>query len=105
MADNSNFDTTVEALFKGMDGVVSSKTVAQSDAITIGDVILLPLVDVQFGLGAGFIQGKPEDNSAGGMGGKMTPCAVLVIQGGDARSLSISKHQDHNDEDSGWFRM
>ena len=41
MADN-NFKGTVEALFTGIDGVVSSKTVV-GDAIHIGDTIILPL--------------------------------------------------------------
>lgn len=49
MADN-NFKGTVEALFHGMDGVVSSKTVV-GDAIHIGDTIILPLVDVSFAVG------------------------------------------------------
>lgn len=91
MAD-SNFGTTVEALFKGMDSVVSSKTVV-GDAITIGDVILLPLVDVQFGLGAGSFKENQKDKGMGGLGGKMTPCAVLVIQGGRTKLVNI-KHQD-----------
>ena len=53
MADsNNNFKSTVEALFKGMDAVVSSKTVV-GDAIHINDTIILPLVDVSFGIGAG----------------------------------------------------
>ena len=43
MADN-NFKGTVEALFRGMDSVVSSKTVV-GDAIHIGDTIILPLVE------------------------------------------------------------
>ena len=43
MAEN-NFKGTVEALFHGMDGVVSSKTVV-GEAIHIGDTIILPLVD------------------------------------------------------------
>ena len=42
MAEN-NFKGTVEALFHGMDAVVSSKTVV-GDAIHIGDTIILPLV-------------------------------------------------------------
>ena len=40
MADN-NFKGTVEALFHGMDGVFSSKTVV-GDAIHIGDTIIFP---------------------------------------------------------------
>lgn len=51
MADN-NFKGAVEALFSGVDGMISSKTVV-GDAIHIGDTIILPLVDVSFGLGAG----------------------------------------------------
>lgn len=50
MAEN-NFKGTVEALFHGMDGVVSSKTVV-GEAIHIGDTIILPLVDVSFAVGA-----------------------------------------------------
>ena len=44
MADN-NFKGAVEALFSGVDGMISSKTVV-GDAIHIGDTIILPLVDV-----------------------------------------------------------
>ena len=38
---NNNFSSTVAALFQGMDGVVSSKTVV-GDAIQVGDIIILP---------------------------------------------------------------
>ena len=48
--NNNNFKSTVEALFQGMDGVISSKTVV-GDAIHVGDTIILPLVDVSFGIG------------------------------------------------------
>ena len=57
MADNS-FSSTVESLFKGMDSFITTKTVV-GDAIHIGDTIILPLVDVSFGVGAGaFSDGK-----------------------------------------------
>ena len=39
MADN-NFNNTVEALFKGMDSFISTKTVV-GDAITFGDTIII----------------------------------------------------------------
>ena len=60
MAEN-NFKGTVEALFHGMDAVVSSKTVV-GDAIHIGDTIILPLVDVSFAVGAGAFN---ADNGSG----------------------------------------
>lgn len=92
MAENSNFKTTMESLFKGMDTVVSSKTVV-GDAIHIGDTILLPLVDVSFAVGAGAFSADKKERGAGGLGGKMTPCAVLVIQNGTTRLVNV-KNQD-----------
>ena len=56
----SNFKGTVEALFHGMNGVVSSKTVV-GDAIHIGDTIILPLVDVSFAVGAGSFNGENRE--------------------------------------------
>ena len=91
MADN-NFQGTVEALFQGMDGVVSSKTVV-GDAIHIGDTIILPLVDVSFAIGAGAFNGDKKEKGAGGLGGKMTPSAVLVIQNGHTKLVNV-KNQD-----------
>ncbi|MCI8940079.1 MAG: sporulation protein [Dorea sp.] len=91
MADN-NFKGTVEALFHGMDGVISSKTVV-GEAIQIKDTIILPLVDVSFGIGAGAFTGEKKEKGGGGIGGKMTPCAVLVIQDGKTKLVNI-KNQD-----------
>ncbi len=91
MADN-NFKGTVEALFRGIDGVITSKTVV-GDAIHIGDTIILPLVDVSFAVGAGAWNADKKEKGAGGLGGKMTPCAVLVIQNGQTRLVNV-KNQD-----------
>ena len=91
MAEN-NFKNTVESLFKGMDSVVSSKTVV-GEAIHIGDTIILPLVDVSFAVGAGAFEGDKKNKGAGGLGGKMSPSAVLVIQGGKTRLVNI-RNQD-----------
>ena len=79
MAVDNQFKETVDALFKGMNGVVSSKTVV-GDAIHIGDTIILPLVDVSFAIGAGAFHADKKDRGAGGLGGKMIPSAVLVIR-------------------------
>ena len=93
MADsNNNFKSTVEALFKGMDAVVSSKSVV-GDAIHINDTIILPLVDVSFGIGAGSSSADKKEKGMGGIGGKMSPSAVIVIQGGKTK-LGKVKNQD-----------
>lgn len=92
MADNNTFNSTVESLFKGMDSFITTKTVV-GDAIHIGDTIILPLVDVSFGVGAGAFAQDKKNNGAGGMGGKITPSAVLVIQNGTTKLVNI-KNQD-----------
>ena len=91
MADNS-FHTTVESLFKGMDSFITTKTVV-GDAIHIGDTIILPLVDVSFGVAAGAFSQEKKNNGAGGMGGKIMLSAVLVIQNGTTKLVNI-KNQD-----------
>ena len=91
MADN-NFDSTVASLFKGMDAFISAKTVV-GEAVTVNDTIILPLVDVSFGVGAGAFAGDKKNNAGGGMTGKVTPSAVLVIQNGATKLVNI-KNQD-----------
>ena len=91
MADNS-FNNTVESLFKGMDSFITTKTVV-GDAIHIGDTIILPLVDVSFGVAAGAFSQEKKNNGAGGMGGKISPSAVLVINKGVTKLVNI-KNQD-----------
>lgn len=91
MADN-NFNSTVESLFKGMDSFITSKTVV-GEAMTIGDTIILPLVDVSFGVAAGAFSQEKKNNGGGGMGGKMSPSAVLVIHNGTTKLVNV-KNQD-----------
>lgn len=90
--NNNSFETTVASLFKGMDQFISSKTVV-GDAITVGKTIILPLVDVSFGVGAGASSGDSKNNGAGGLGGKISPSAVLVIQEGNIRLVNV-RNQD-----------
>mgnify|MGYP003282591938 CR=1 FL=1 len=92
MENENNFKETVSSLFKGMDGFVSAKTVV-GDAIHVGDTIILPLVDVSFGVGAGAFAGDKKNNGGGGLAGKMSPCAVLVIQNGTTKLVNV-KNQD-----------
>ncbi|MBQ1394178.1 MAG: GerW family sporulation protein [Lachnospiraceae bacterium] len=93
MAENKNtFDNTVESLFKGMESFVTTKTVV-GDAISIDGTIVLPLVDVSFGVAAGAANDEKKNNGGGGMGGKMSPSAVLVIKDGVPKLVNI-KEQD-----------
>ena len=94
-APDNNFETTVESLFKGMDNFITTKTVV-GEAISVDDgSVILPLVDVSFGVAAGaFANSKDaKNNGGGGMGGKIQPSAVLIIKDGSARLVNI-KNQD-----------
>lgn len=48
----NDFNSTVSSLFQGMDKFLTTKTVV-GEPTKIGDTIILPLVDVSFGVGAG----------------------------------------------------
>ena len=92
MSGENNFKDTVNSLFKGMDAFISAKTVV-GEAIHVGDTIILPLVDVSFGVGAGAFESDKKNNGGGGMTGKLTPSAVLVIQNGTTKLVNV-KNQD-----------
>ncbi len=88
----NDFNTTVASLFQGMDKFLTTKTVV-GEPTTIGDTIILPLVDVSFGVAAGAFASEQKNNGAGGLGGKMTASAVLVIKDGQIRLVNV-KNQD-----------
>lgn len=92
MSETNNLKTTVESLMKGMDGLVSSKTVV-GDAVRVDNITIHPLIDVSFGIGAGSNLSDKKDKGMGGVGGKITPSAVLVIKDGTTRLVNI-KNQD-----------
>lgn len=91
MGDN-NFNGVVESLLHGMNSVLASKTVV-GEATQVGDTIILPLVDVSFGVGAGSSAAEKKDGGMGGFGAKMSPSAVLVIKNGSTKLVNI-KNQD-----------
>lgn len=93
----NNVSVIVDSLLEGMDAVLASKTVV-GEPTKIGDTIILPLVDVSFGVGAGASLGKDANGGnkgggGGGLTGKMSPSAVLVIRNGSAKLVNI-KNQD-----------
>ena len=91
MAEN-NFNDTVNSLFKGMDGFLTTKTVV-GEAVQVGNTILVPLADVSFGVGAGAFKGPQKQNAAGGLGAKISPCAILVINDCGTRIINV-RNQD-----------
>lgn len=91
MSDNS-FNGVVNSMMKGMETFLSSKTVVGEPA-QVGDTTIIPLIDVTFGIGAGASSQEKKNGGAGGMTGKMSPSAVLIIKDGHVRLVNI-KNQD-----------
>lgn len=91
MAEN-NFTGVIESLMKGMNAVIGTKTVV-GDATQVGDTIILPLVDVSFGVGAGASAADKKNGGGGGFTAKMSPSAVLVIKNGSTKLVNV-KNQD-----------
>ena len=90
MADNT-FKNNIEALVGGISDYLNTKTVV-GEAINVGDNIILPLADISFGLGAGTFGPADKNNGGGGMGAKITPSAVLVVNADSARVLSLKEN-------------
>ena len=84
------FDSAVKSLMEGMDAYLSAKTVV-GEPVTVGDTVIVPLVNVSFGAGAGAFSNN-SSGSGGGMGGKLSPSAVLVLKDGNARLINIATH-------------
>ena len=84
---NNNIEGTLSTLFNGMDGFISSKSVV-GEPVYVGDTIIIPLVDVNFGMAAGAFNKQDSNKAAGGIGAKM-----LVIANGSTRLVNL-KNQD-----------
>ncbi len=90
MANGNDFNNTVNSLFKGMDAFLTSKSVV-GEPITVGDTTIIPLCDVNFGVGAGALGGKRSDSAGGGMGGKLSPTAMIVIKDGYTQIINVNE--------------
>lgn len=103
----SKLNNNLEVLLGQLENFINTKTVV-GEPIHIGETILVPLVDISFGVAAGSaaasklqernkdkeksIDGN-SDKGAGGLGARITPSAMLVIQNGTTQLIS-TKGQD-----------
>ncbi len=83
---------TIQALFKGMEGLVQSKTVV-GEPIELGGAVILPLIEVSAGLASGALMNNAKNNGAGAMSAKLSPVALLIIEEGRIKLVSV-KNQD-----------
>ena len=79
----------LDILFNKMENFISSKTVV-GDAVKVGEVTLIPLVDVNVGVAAG---AGEKGQGGGGLGAKIMPSAVIAVYNGNVQLINI-KNQD-----------
>lgn len=94
----NGYNGSLETLFNKMENFISTKTVV-GEPVNIGDVIIIPLVDVAFGVGAGSADENNDKNSnkgAGGLGAKISPSAVLVIQKETVQLVNVKSQNSIN---------
>ena len=89
MGDN-NVQNMIGSMMKGMEGFLSTKTVI-GEPTQIGNTTIIPLVDVSFGVGAGANMQDKKNSGGGGLTGKMSPSAVLVINNGQIKLVNDEK--------------
>ena len=92
MEKNNNFFDNAEAIFKGMNTFLTTKTVV-GEPIVVGESTIIPLVDVSCGMATGTFEESSKSKGGGGMSAKITPTAMLIIQDGRTKVVNI-KNQD-----------
>ncbi|MBQ1395257.1 MAG: GerW family sporulation protein [Lachnospiraceae bacterium] len=88
--NKNGFTGAVRSMFDGIDHVVSSKTVV-GDPIYVDGMTLIPLMEVSFAMGTGVLAQDSRGKKSGGVGAKMIPSSILVIQNGKTRLVNIKK--------------
>jgi len=99
----SKVKDNLQELFSRVEQFVNTKTVV-GEPVHFGDVILIPLVDVSFGVGTALVANTEEsegkkggrDGGGGALGAKMTPSAVVVIANGTVQLVNIKNQESVN---------
>ena len=95
MSDSFNISENINNIFDKLESFLKTKTVV-GEPMQIGEVTIVPFIDISFGLGTGGGSGVEEKGNQGsgggaGSGGKISPTAILVIKGDKIELLPIKK--------------
>lgn len=86
---------SINLIFEKLENFFKTKTVV-GEPIQIGETTLVPFISVVFGMGSGggsenADRGPSAGGGGAGSGAKISPTAVLVIQGSKVELLPINK--------------
>lgn len=88
------YDKILDTVLTTLDKHLTTKSVI-GEPLTVGDVTMIPVMDLMFGYGGGAGEGKDEKDSGGGGGGgagaRLAPKALVVIKNGEVQVLPFSK--------------
>lgn len=95
MSDSFSIGENINNLFEKLESFIKTKTVV-GEPMQIGEVTIVPFIDISFGVGTGGGSGTEEKGNQGtgggaGSGGKVSPTAVLVIKGDQVELMPIKK--------------
>lgn len=95
MAANFDISDNLNTIFEKLEKFLQTKTVV-GEPLVIGTTTIIPFVEISFGVGTGGGGGTDEKNNQGtgggaGSGAKISPTAILVIQGDKTEILPIRK--------------
>lgn len=93
MSNSFNVSDNINSIFAKLQDFIKTDTVV-GEPIEVGEVTIIPFMNISFGVGTGGRLGKDgEENQGGGAGSgaKVAPTAVLVIRGDKVELLSIDK--------------
>jgi uncharacterized spore protein YtfJ len=87
-----DFNDNLQTLFDKLEGFFRTETVV-GEPIVVGEVTLIPLIEISFGLGSGGDRGKKSKGNDGvggaGAGAKIVPTAIMVVKGEDVSLIPL----------------
>lgn len=92
---NEALNKGLETLFEKLQEFLTSRTIIGKE-IQVGDIILIPVIEITFGMGSGSGGGMDEKKQQGsgegvGFGAKARPSAIIVIQKDQVQLLPLGK--------------
>ena len=98
MENKTAVNESLETLFNHLEKFLKTETVV-GEPIMVGETTLIPIITVTFGCGGGGGGGKDEKGNDGvgtgvGVGAKISPDAVIVINGGAVNLLPIKSRSN-----------
>ena len=90
---NNGFSSVMESLLKGVDSILSTKTVV-GEPKQFGDTIILPLVDVTFGVGAGGSAAEKKDGAGGGLTFSSKKAEKDMLDDDEAKEIAFGDEKE-----------